>query len=457
MEFYIKEMELYNFRKFGGISFALNPRMNVFVGKNASGKTTVLEAATIIAGAYLSSFKKYVPSRFVQNIADKDVYLKNSNVVGGRKDLKQYMVAVPSSHSAKQFPCKVGAKIAWLGESAECQRILEKAGGRTKFYSDNPFRDDVQKWEEAIKRVDSSSQKYIFPIVLYMSSARLWNENRNQQNLEALPSRLDAYQRCLDGKRSSQMAFSYLRLMQNIALEENDGKQFGAYKEIMAAIKYALKDELEKGQYVRFMSRYGELVIENADGTILHFDSLSDGYRNVIKIVVDVAARMCILNPQLGEDVLKQTPGIVIIDELDLSLHPTWQRRIVGILKTLFPKVQFICATHSPFIIQSLDEGELRVLDGDLAEKYTGRSIEDIAEDIMFVDMPQYSEKKKAMLNAAQDYLTALNNADSEEKITELQEKLENLQALYGDNPAYYAVLRMEKMKKEADNNASGR
>ena len=86
---------------------------------------------------------------------------------------------------------------------------------------------------------------------------------------------------------------------------------------------------------------------------------LSDGYRNVIKIILDIAARMCILNPYLKEKALQETPGIVLIDEIDLSLHPTWQKRIIGILKQLFPKIQFICATHSPFIIQSLEEGEL--------------------------------------------------------------------------------------------------
>ncbi|MDY3745891.1 MAG: AAA family ATPase, partial [Lachnospiraceae bacterium] len=68
----------------------------------------------------------------------------------------------------------------------------------------------------------------------------------------------------------------------------------------------------------------------------------------------------------------KKTPGVVVIDELDLSLHPTWQKRIVRILKDLFPKIQFICATHSPFIIQSLKPGELIVLDAPLDEEYSG-------------------------------------------------------------------------------------
>ena len=126
----------------------------------------------------------------------------------------------------------------------------------------------------------------------------------------------------------------------------------------MNAVRYSLQEELLPGQQVLYSSRYGGIAVKNADGTIIDFAALSDGYRNVIKIVTDIATKMCILNPYLQGDTLKKTPGVVVIDELDLSLHPTWQRRIVRILKELFPKVQFICATHSPFIVQSLEEME---------------------------------------------------------------------------------------------------
>ena len=82
-----------------------------------------------------------------------------------------------------------------------------------------------------------------------------------------------------------------------------------------------------------------------------------------------------------GKRYIKKTPGIVVIDELDLSLHPTWQRRIVRILKELFPKVQFICATHSPFIIQSLEPGELIALDTILMkQKYLEKKVENKRE-----------------------------------------------------------------------------
>ena len=170
---------------------------------------------------------------------------------------------------------------------------------------------------------------------------------------------------------------------------------------------------------------------------MINFSALSDGYRNVIKIVTDIATKMCILNPYLGKETLKRTPGIVVIDELDLSLHPTWQRRIVGILKDLFPKVQFICATHSPFIIQSLEPGELITLDTILDEAYSGQSIEDIAEK----------------------YFSALKEAASEEELHNLKETLDILAAEYSDNPAYNAWMQQKYLEKRRSykNNETGR
>lgn len=446
--FIIKKLRLQNFRGFRETQFKFSPQMNVFIGKNASGKTSVLEAMTIIAGAYLSSFKQYVPSRFVQNISDQDVFLKGKKekIILNSKDI---LNSIGSAETVKQFPCQVEAEILWNHELRICKRALEKAGGRTKFVGENPFRTVVQDWEQVVAVNDGSDEECIFPLVLYLSSARLWNENKGKE-MTALPQRFDAYQRCLDGKRSSQMAFEYLRLLQMIAVEDNKGQSYDEYNEIMGALQKAIDDELKPGQKLKFSSRYGEIVLENPDGAMLYFNNLSDGYRNVIKIVADIAARMCILNPYLGKETLQKTPGIVMIDELDLSLHPTWQKRIVRILKELFPKVQFFCATHSPFIVQSLENGELIALDQEIDSPYSGRSIEDIAEDIMQVSTPQYSEKKQEMFQAAQNFLEAIKTSTSSEDLEKLREQMELLQAQYSDNPAYYALLKMKLLEKEA-------
>lgn len=94
--------------------------------------------------------------------------------------------------------------------------------------------------------------------------------------------------------------------------------------------------------------------------------------------------------------------------------------KIIGILKNLFPKIQFICATHSPFIIQSLEDGELITLDRKLDSEYAGEGIEDIAEDVMGVKMPQYSEKKRKMYDAAAEFYDAVKEGKTQKDIEEL-------------------------------------
>lgn len=438
--FYLKNIELQNFRKFENTTYELNPQMNVFIGKNASGKTTVLEAVTIILGAYLAAFKEYVPSRFGRNISDNDVLRKSQRVVQ----------SIAMTASVMQFPCTVSSQIICDREVLRCTRSLIKEGGRTKFIGKNLMREFVEEWERSIRAADGSDAKQIYPLVLYLSSARLWNENRAGE-MEKIPGRTDAYQRCLDQKRSSQSSFEYIKLLGGLAAEENNGIPLPAYEVIMNAVRYSLQEELPFGHQVLFSSRYGEIAVKNPDGTVMDFMALSDGYRNVIKIVTDIATKMCILNPYLGGGALQMTPGVVVIDELDLSLHPTWQRRIVRILKELFPKIQFICATHSPFIIQSLEPGELIALDTTLDEAYSGQSIEDIAEDIMMVPTPQYSEKKMKMYKAAEEYFSALKEDVSKERLMELKERLDVLSAEYSDNPAYSAWMKQKYLEKKVE------
>lgn len=447
--FRIKELTVTNYRKFEQKTFQLNPTMNVFAGKNGSGKTAALEAAVVMMGAYLSAYKTYVPSQYVFNLSGDP-----ENGDAHKKVLTSQQEDVLTAGGVAQYPCKVSCTAIWGEESNEIsfQRIIEKEGSRTKFNGKNPIQPKVVEWEEAISKADHSDEASILPLVLYLSSARLWNEN-NSTKKKSLYGRTEAFNHCLDKKHGAELAFGYIRKFKNIAVEEREGKSFPAYDAILDAINEAFGDELSPGERVIFSTRYERdiVALQMKDGTVVPFTSLSDGYRNVIKIIVDIATRMCILNPYQKENVLKNTPGIVVIDEIDLSLHPTWQRKIIGILKELFPRIQFICATHSPFIIQSLEEGELITLDQQLDSEYSGESIEDIAEDVMGVEMVQYSIKKRKMYEAAQNYLKALEQAESQEDLDALRNEMNRLEAVYSENPAYLALIEQENLVKEQE------
>ena len=85
---------------------------------------------------------------------------------------------------------------------------------------------------------------------------------------------------------------------------------------------------------------FGELILIFDDGHRQPFSNLSDGYRNFLILVGDLARCAATLNPHLKEQAIQDTAGVVLIDELDLHLHPTWQRRVIDDLRDVFPALQ---------------------------------------------------------------------------------------------------------------------
>lgn len=85
----------------------------------------------------------------------------------------------------------------------------------------------------------------------------------------------------------------------------------------------------------------------------------SDGIVTYTEMVAEIACRCLILNGYKGRDAVTETSGVVMIDELDLHLHPSWQKHVVADLKAAFPNIQFVATTHSPMIVQSLLSPEL--------------------------------------------------------------------------------------------------
>ena len=166
--------------------------------------------------------------------------------------------------------------------------------------------------------------------------------------------------------------------------------------------------------HVGFDVSRDELMIRFAERS-LPFSFLSDGYRNMVAMVADIAVRCATLNPHLKAKSSQETPGVVLIDEIDLHLHPRWQRRVVDDLLRTFPKIQFFGTTHSPFVIQSLPpiEGvQLLNLDDEHAEEFANKSVEDISEEIQGIELPQRSKRFKDMMKAAEEYFAILGKAE---------------------------------------------
>ena len=94
------------------------------------------------------------------------------------------------------------------------------------------------------------------------------------------------------------------------------------------------------------------------NGTRLDIMQLSDGYKTMLSLVIDLASRMALANPHLADPLAAN--AVVMIDEIDLHLHPEWQRRVVGDLLRVFPNTQFILTSHSPYIIEAVNNHLMR-------------------------------------------------------------------------------------------------
>ena len=111
--------------------------------------------------------------------------------------------------------------------------------------------------------------------------------------------------------------------------------------------------------------RGGSLLIDRGD-TTLPVKLLSDGERGVLAMVLDLTRRLAQANPEM-EDPAAEAEAVVLIDEIELHLHPAWQRRIVGNLTRTFPKCQFIATTHSPQVIGEVEHDRIHIIaDGEV-------------------------------------------------------------------------------------------
>lgn len=187
-----------------------------------------------------------------------------------------------------------------------------------------------------------------------------------------------------------------------------------------------------------------DILGRTSNGNWVPLKNLSDGYRGIVHLTADLAYRAIQLNPHLGERAILDAEGIVLIDEIDMHLHPKWQRHIIDDLKRTFPKIQFIVTTHSPFIVQSLKANEVINLDGNVLPE--DPDVLSIEENALFMGVTDdNSDKFERKEKLATDYLTLLNGENPSE---EALSKLEALLIEFSDDPAFVAKLKLEKLIK---------
>lgn len=431
----IGRLTLKNFRKYEAAQFQFHPQFTVLIGNNGAGKTSVLDALAIMLNTYFQGSGlatgggaiKPVDARFI-------LTQKQGQVFREQKDDVALDVMARTQNSPFPF--------SWVREMGD-------RGGKAKVL--------VRLGAEARGQIKAGASPDL-PLLLYYGAGRLWNLHDDVET-EKPSSQLDAYRYCLDPK-SDQKAFekwfkklAYTELQKRTAIPA------------VAAVKNAVLACIPGAQDFFHDTEYDQLTIRLEKEGLMPFNSLSDGYRNMVGMVADIAHRASRLNPHHGTEAALKSAGVVLIDEIDLHLHPKWQRRVVPDLQRAFPQLQFIATTHSPFILQSLEPGEVIDLDqpsnpNDIqhapegvaapgpGNAFSHRAIEDIVESVMGIALPQRSERYQRMYEAAQDYYALLAQAKQADEATRqaLKTRLDALSAPFSDNVAYHAFLEMERL-----------
>lgn len=172
-----------------------------------------------------------------------------------------------------------------------------------------------------------------------------------------------------------------------------------------------------------------------SDGREVRSDLLSDGYRRLVSIVVDIAMRCALLNKvKFCTEAYKETHGTVIIDEIDEHLHPELQVRILKALHDTFPKIQFIVSTHAPLVMSSVETSSENVVykleykDGE----YSHRILNTYGLDASTI-MEVYMGNNSRDLGATADFAKLFETIDKEDYVS-ARTMLESLKERYCDD-----------------------
>ena len=394
----IKNIKIKNFKGIENKEFQFDPNFTVLVGDNASGKSSILDAISVSMGTILMRTR----ASFGINGRKTRPLLKN--------EIRKIMV---SPDNIEDTNVELSGQFTFEERILNWRRTQLKS---SKSLSYGAAKDLIDLGTLFSEQIETETN---LPLMVYHSTARLAGEIYGKTYYEKIGSRFDGYYACLDPRSIKQKFMSWFKTFEDSALKFNKDKSlYHAYTETLKII-------IKEWHDVKFHWGLDDMVGKLSDGTWLPLSNLSDGYRSIIRLVSDIAYRAIKLNPHLGVNAVQETEGIVLIDELDMHLHPLWQQRIVADLKLAFPKIQFIVTTHSPFIVQSLKSYEIINLDGHLTDQHPDSM--SIEENAIFMGVKSknsklFNEKEKA----AFDYLKILNQGVKHESdIQKLDELIE--------------------------------
>lgn len=364
---HIHQLTLERFRGAHSLSLALHERMNVLAGVNGSGKSSILDAAAILL-SWLANRIKHVTASG-RPISESDIKngAASANLAITLNEAGLYfgwnLAKTRAGHSSKEV---VSVLIAATETAKQKQALMTQSDGHLNlplfvYYPVNRAVLDIPLRIRAKHRFDI----------------------------------LSAYDDALMGGANFRTFFEWFREREDLENEAYRGRQSLFAKESGSTYPDA-QLEAVRTALSRFMPDFKNLTVRRnplrmeveKEGQRLTVNQLSDGEKCLMALVGDLARRLAIANP-VRDDPL-QGEGIVLIDEVDLHLHPLWQRKVVPKLAEVFPNCQFLISTHSPHVLTHVRPENLFLLQMDgqnlqalrPSECY-GKTADRVLEDLM--------------------------------------------------------------------------
>lgn len=339
----VDRIEIKNYKGFENCNIDFHPNVNVFIGSNASGKTTILNAISKSATALVP---RVMSINEISSISKDDI---NYN------SLFAYIIGDVSNFTEEKLSFETFTHAGIVTEAAKLisQKISADIVNIAKKFNDNI-------------RVSPTT----IPIIKFYPANRggsfTYSEVSNN-NVYTI-SQLEAWSNIRGSSLSYSKFFHWFFENETDELRlQRDYKDFNAQSPALRDVRKALSltfKELGYGDYSlvsKQIKRTGNskltpsLFLKN-NKTLKeeNLDKKSDGEKAIITLISDIAYNLSIAKDFTVDDDFLKSPGIVIIDEIETHLHPKWQREIIPILSKLFPNIQFFIATHSPQVISSV-------------------------------------------------------------------------------------------------------
>lgn len=448
----LERLHLRNFRCFDDLTLEFGKRLTVIIAENGAGKTALLDAIAIGFGRYLTK----LPG------------------ISGRTT-KETDLRVTSGERREPFML-----LAWEGRTHD-DRTVVWAGGRKRdgAVTAATIKQQLSELQLALlarglKEIDeftlnlvqaeTDQQAYFLPVIAYYGTNRAIREEvQRRRGFKKNFSRFDALTGALDPDSRFRSAFEWFNAMEDAERREREVLRDFDYRHpelqiVRTAIERLLPGYKNPRTEIRPLRFVIDKVTPDGKKCTLRISQLSDGYRVVLGLTMDLARRMAQANSRLvpqGMQVMNplDLPAIALIDEVDLHLHPSWQQRIVTELMQTFTNTQFILTTHSPQVLSTVKRENIRVIGPDsigkviasspLAMTY-GEPSGDVLHSVMMVD-PQPPVSEKADLQRLTEWVDQ-GNYDS----AEAKQLMQGLIAALGEQHPQLQRLQRSIQRQEA-------